>query len=219
MNLVPGSYLEIEVFEGFFRGEYTSRVIEVDGKKLRITIPRLGSTVVPLKEGQLIKVILPESDARYEFQAKVIDPNDAGMDLQTRELMVERISGISRHQRRSNVRLAIKLPVELLYFYRRGIPVASFTVYSIDLSAGGVRIEIPEEFPIYTHYRVAIILPEEEVHISAVLIRIGPLSKTEQGVPNSYWASLRFFNISETKQQKILKFIYKQQELRVKGLI
>jgi c-di-GMP-binding flagellar brake protein YcgR len=107
----------------------------------------------------------------------------------------------------------------LLYFYRGGVPVASFTVYSIDVSAGGVRVEIPEEFPIYTHYRVAIVLPEEEIHVSAVLIRIGPLSRTEQGLPNSYWASLRFFNISETKQQKILKFIYKQQELRVKGLI
>ncbi|MCL6588499.1 MAG: PilZ domain-containing protein [Firmicutes bacterium] len=219
MNLVRDDYLEIEIFEGFFRGEYTSRVIEADGKRLRIAIPRLGGTVVSLKEGQLIKVVLPKPDARYEFQAIVLGQNHAEPDLPASELTVERISEINRHQRRSNVRLAIKVPVELLYFYRQGIPVASYTVYSIDLSAGGVRIEIPEEFPIYTHYRVAIILPEEEVHVSAVLIRIGPLSRTEQGVPNTYWASLRFFNISETKQQKILKFIYKQQELRVKGLI
>jgi c-di-GMP-binding flagellar brake protein YcgR len=127
---------------------------------------------------------------------------------------------IDSKQRRSDVRLAIRIPVELLYFYRNSIPVASYTISSTDISAGGIRIETPEEFSLHTKLKLAIILPDnEEMMAYADVVRTGTLTHPEPGSTNSCWASLKFINMSDNKKKKILKFIYKQQELRVKGLI
>ena len=79
---------------------------------------------------------------------------------------------------------------------------------------------MPEKFPLHTKLKLAIVLPDsEEMMAYADVVRIGTLTHPEPGSVNSSWASLKFINMSDNKKKKILKFIYKQQELRVKGLI
>lgn len=215
MEFNVGDYVEIEIPDGYFHGEYSSRIIFLDQQQLVITTPRMGGAIVSLRQGQEIHLSVPKRDARYNFEAVVIDVNESRPDLLTLKLDTTAI----RQQRRSDVRLTVRLPVELLYFYRQGVPVASYTVYSIDVSAGGIKLEMSEEYPPHTHFKLAIHLPEDEIAIQATVIRSGILPTTDAGGNPSFWVSLKFFNISEAKQKKILKFIYKQQELRVKGLI
>lgn len=215
MEFNVGDYVEIEIPEGYFHGEYASRIVFLDEQRLVITTPRLGGAIVSLREGQVIHISVPKRDARYNFEAVVMDVDGSKPDLLTLKPDTTAI----RKQRRSDVRLAVRLPVELLYFYRQGIPVASYTVYSIDLSAGGIKLEMPEDYPPQTKFKLAIHLPDEEIAVQARVVRSGILSNTDLGGNPSFWVSLKFFNISEAKQKKILKFIYKQQELRVKSLI
>ena len=215
MEFLVGDYLEIEVPEGFYRGEYSSRIVSVDGDYLVVAAPKMGGAIVPLAVNQIIKVSFPKEDARYSCDARVISLKGAEYGLLTAVL-----SGrMHRQQRRLNVRLVVKLPVELLYFYLDGVPVASLTVNSIDISAGGIKLEMPGNFPLHSKFKLAIHLPEEDVFAYAVVVRAGTIPKQELISVYPYWASMKFFNISENKQSKILKFIYRQQELRVKGLI
>jgi c-di-GMP-binding flagellar brake protein YcgR len=215
MEFVVGDYLEIEVLEGFYRGEYTSRITSVSNDNLVVVTPKMGGIFLPFKEGQVLKVSIPKDDARYDCDATVISLKGTEDALLTLALF----QTVKRQQRRLDVRLNIKIPVELLYFYREDTPVASLTVNSIDISAGGIKLEMPEQYPPHTKFKLAIHLLDEDVFTYAVVVRTGVIQKTEPGITGTYWVSLKFFNISESKQSKILKFIYRQQELRVKGLI
>jgi c-di-GMP-binding flagellar brake protein YcgR len=216
MSFQIGDYVEIEISDGYFRGEYPSRIVRALDRKLILVAPRLAGTLVPLKLGTLLVIHICKDDARYVFNARVVDldENEFG------HLTIIVPDNIDRRQRRFDVRLVIRIPVELLYFYRNGIPVASYTINSIDISAGGIRVEVPEKFSLHTKVKLSIRLPDnEEIMTHADVVRVGRLDHPEPGSQNSYWASLRFLNMSDNKKKKILKFIYKQQELRVKGLI
>lgn len=215
MEFKVGDYLEIAIPDGYFHGEYTSRIVLLDQQQLVITAPRMGGTIVSFRNGQIIRVSVPKQDARYNFEATVTAFDESKSDLVTLNIDSTAI----RQQHRSDVRLTMRLPVELLYFYRQDTPVAAYTVYSIDLSAGGIKLEMPDDYPPHTHFKLAIHLPDEEITVRATVIRSGLLPTVDLGGNPSFWVSLKFLNISVTKQQKILKFIYKQQELRVKGLI
>ncbi len=215
MEFMAGGYLEIEVLDGFYRGEYTSRIITVNNDNLIVVTPKVGGVFLPFKEGQVIKVSIPKDDARYDYEAVVISLKGDENDILTITLS----QTVNRQQRRLDVRLNIKIPVDLLYFYREDTPVASLTVNSIDISAGGIKLEMPEQYPPHSRFKLVIHLLDEDVFTNAVVIRTGILQKNEPGITGTYWASMKFFNISAGKQSKILKFIYRQQELRVKGLI
>ncbi len=220
MKFLVGDYLEIEVLEGFYRGEYSSWIVSLGDNCLVVTAPKMGGVSIPLQNNQIIGVSFPREDARYDYDAKVISLNSStrgGNEYGLLTIMVP--EKVKRQQRRSDVRLAIKLSVELLYFYRQDVPVASFTVNSMDISAGGVKLEMPDNYPLHTKFKLAVHLPEDDILVYAVVVRSGTIPKSEVVCANPYWASMKFFNISESKQSKILKFIYRQQELRVKGLI
>lgn len=219
MDFLVGDYLEIEVLEGFYRGEYSSRIVSLDEGHFVVTAPKMGGVLVPLQD-QLIEVSFPREDARYEYDAKVISLNANARGGNEYGLLTIMISEKLKRQRtRSDVRLVIKLPVELLYFYRQDVPVASFTVNSMDISAGGIKLEMPDNYPLHTKFKLAVHLPEDDVFVYAIIVRMGAIPKSEAISVNPYWASMKYFNISKSKQSKILKYIFRQQELRVKGLI
>jgi c-di-GMP-binding flagellar brake protein YcgR len=216
MSFQIDDYVEIEIADGYYRGDYTSRIVRVMDHKLVIVAPRLAGTLVPLKVGSTLMIHVCKEDARYVFDGRVVGFEEQEFG----HLVVAVPDNIDRKQRRLDVRLAIRIPVELLYFYRNEIPVASYTISSLDISAGGVRIETPEEFTLHTKLKLSVMLPEDqEIMTHADVVRTGRLTHPEPGTGNNYWASLRFLNMSDNKKKKILKFIYKQQELRVKGLI
>jgi c-di-GMP-binding flagellar brake protein YcgR len=220
MEFLVGDYFEIEIRDGFYRGEYSSRIVSCNDDLIVVTAPKMGGVLVPLQNNQTLEVSFPKENGRYDYDAKVISLNPNARGGSEYGLLTLAISEKPKRQRRrSDVRLVIKLPIELLYFYRQDAPVASFTVNSIDISAGGVKCEMPDEYPLHTKFKLAIHLPEDEVFVYSIIVRTGTISKFEQISANPYWASMKFFNISESKQSKILKFIYRQQELRVKGLI
>jgi c-di-GMP-binding flagellar brake protein YcgR len=95
-----------------------------------------------------------------------------------------------------------------------------FTASSIDISAGGAKIMISQEYPSGTLIKMVLLLSEqEEIELEAVVIRCGIFRKSELSQVVSCWISVRFQSITDQQRKKIRKFIYKQQELRVKSLI
>ncbi|NLY76009.1 MAG: hypothetical protein GX075_12020 [Firmicutes bacterium] len=212
-------YLQIEIMSGKYQGVYNSRVINSEDNELLITAPRNDHGIIPVQKNDLLGVSVLKKDAMYEFQTRVIEPPTRDFAYLT--IYIPHL--IKRKQRRSDFRIAVNVPVEVLYFYRDGVPVAACTMNSVDLSAGGIKIETSEQFKPGEKYRIAIILPsedgDEEIYVEAEVVRSEVDPNPEPGKLGLYWTAFKFNDIAESKKQKILKFIYKQQELRLKGLI
>jgi flagellar biosynthesis protein FlhG len=213
-----GEYLEIELLKGEYKGEHICRLVKHNDNKLVVTSPDIDGQIIPIGENDLFKVTIYRRDAKYEFETKKIilgEREDPGL------LVILMPEVIRRKQRRSDVRVKVKIPVELLYFYRNGDPVTALTVSSLDLSASGIKIETPEQYQPHVRFKLSLALPgeEKEMYLNAEVVRSGVIKQSEPGATNHYWTVLNFLNITENQQKKIIKFIYKQQELRVKGLI
>ncbi len=212
-------YLQIEITSGRYQGVYNSRVINSEDNELLITAPRNDHGAIPLQKNDLVSVCVFKKDAMYEFQTKVISA--ATHDFAYLTIYIPHL--IKRKQRRADFRISINVAVELLYFYRNGVPVAACTMNSVDLSAGGIKIETSEQFPAGKKYQMIIIITsndeDDEIYVEAEVVRSEPDPNPETGTLNLYWTAFKFNDISESKKQKILKFIFKQQELRLKGLI
>lgn len=211
-------YLQIEIASGKYQGVYNSRVINSEENELIVAAPRNDNGAVPLQKNDLLNICVFKKDAMYEFQSKVISPPTRDFAYIT--IYIPHL--IKRKQRRADFRITINVPVEVLYFYRDGVPVAACTMNSVDLSAGGIKIETSEGFKVGGKYQMVIVLPSdnetEEIYVEAEVVRSERDPNPELG-SNLYWTSFKFNDIAENKKQKILKFIYKQQELRLKGLI
>lgn len=212
-------YLQIEIASGKYQGVYNCRIINCTENELMITAPRNEQGMIPLQKNDLFNVCVLKKDAVYEFQSKLISP--ASRDFPYLTIYVPHL--VKRKQRRADFRVTINVPVEVLYFYRDGVPVAACTMNSVDLSAGGVKIETSEKFKVGEEYQMVIVLPvesgTEEIYVEAEVVRLEAIPKSESKVTDLYWTSFRFIDITESKKQKILKFINKQQELRLKSLI
>lgn len=212
-------YLQIEIASGKYQGVYNCRIINCTENELMITAPRNEHGTIPLQKNELFSVGVLKKDAVYEFQSKII--SQASRDFPYITIYVPHL--IKRKQRRADFRIAVNVPVEVLYFYRDGVPVAACTMNSVDLSAGGVKIETGEEFKVGEEYQMVIVLPSgdeiEEIYVEAEVVRSEAEPNSEPEIADLYWTSFRFIDITESKKQKILKFINKQQELRSKSLI
>lgn len=212
-------YLQIEITSGKYQGVYNSRVINSEDNELLITTPRNEHGVIPVQKNDLLSICVFKKDAMYEFQTKVI--TSATRDFAYLTIYIPHL--IKRKQRRADFRITINVPVEVLYFYRNGVPIAACTMNSVDLSAGGIKIETPEQFKAGERYQMIIVLPssdeEEEIYVEAEVVRSEIDPNPETATANFYWTAFKFDEVAENKKQKILKFIFKQQELRLKGLI
>lgn len=210
--------LQIEITSGKYQGVYNSKIINSDDNELLITAPRNDQGLIPIQKNDLLNICVFKKDAMYEFQTRVISP--PSREFGYLSIYIPHL--IKRKQRRADFRITVNIPVEVLYFYRKGVPVAACTMNSVDLSAGGIKIETDEQFKPGDIYKMAIILPfdegEEEVYVEAEVVR-SEIDLTDSGLRKTYMTAFKFNDIAENKKQKILKFIYKQQELRLKGLI
>ena len=214
MHLKMGEKIDLLVSEGSYKGDYPSTILSVGATELTVAIPVMRGHFVPLRPGTPVALRAYRNDAIYMYSTEIL-----------RRVEVDGLNGLVlpapnkllRMQRRGDVRVEVSLPLELwIYDSQQKEQWKIVQARTIDLSAGGIRIEVPHaitgDFPM----EVIFSLPGDElIRLSCRYIRGGSL----QGV-GRYWVALRFDPIKENEKKRILKFVFqKQQDLRAKGLI
>ena len=214
MDFKYGDKIELFVKSDPYKGEYASQVLGMEQGDLLVALPVTKGHFVPIRPGSDLLVRVLKRDAAYEFESTVLERvyNETNKGLLLR--MPEKII---RSQRRGDVRIEVSLPIEILIWDQMDSnECRSIQGRTIDLSAGGARIETAEELT--GEYPLAIIikLPDHEpMSLSCRYIRGGRVLGF-----NRYWTAVRFDSIKEKEKRQILKFVFrKQQDLRAKGLI
>lgn len=210
-----GDRIELVVKSDPYKGEYASQILNLDQERLLIALPISQGHFVPVRPGSDILVRVLKKDAAYEFEATVLERVDE--DSVNKGLLLPMPEKMFRAQRRGDVRVEVTVPIEILIYDQptadqwRTIPGRT-----IDLSAGGARIETEEEFNGTFRFEIIIKLPgHEPMRLPCRYIRGGRVLGLSR-----YWTAVRFEPIKERDQRQILKFVFrKQQDLRAKGLI
>ncbi len=223
MDFRIGDQIEI-IMAGASRQPFSSKIIGVVNQSIYIMAPTQGQE--PLAVGTTVQIgVSKKGDALYECVTKIVEIENGanfGLPEVLNILRIEIPASFFRNQRRSYVRVDVRIPVEILYFMRDGYPVTAYTVSTVNLSAGGVRLETPGGYPAGSKLRLALRLPQnpeiEEVMVTAEVVRSEPVNLDDENIL-MYETALRFVKIPQIYMKKILKFVYKQQELLAKSLI
>ncbi len=221
MNIQEGDpvVLNVETKDG--KKKFRSRIIKIYVSGFVITEPLYMGKPLELEPGWRIEGSVIKKDAVYTFVSIVLYSEIINAK---KYLIIAWPDEWGRIQRRSDVRLETRIPVEI--WSEEEVAGRKFVRliegHTRDLSAGGAKIETKEKVK-NEQVSIILFLPNKKINLPAQVLRSGTFvsidSKTRRTTLLN-WISLKFLAITEEEKQTILRFIFqKQQELRFKGLI
>jgi c-di-GMP-binding flagellar brake protein YcgR len=196
--------------------EYMSRVenISEDGT-IEALIPIYRNRIIYIKNDSIVKVIVSREGAIYEFRAKVVSKIFGVIPL----LKLERISDISKIQRRDFYRLKIAKSIKVRKIIN--LKEKHFDEYvnatAIDISGGGLCFSSTKELDFNDLIEVSIELSGKPITIFCKVLRRGIKDDDES---NRFIYGVAYEKITEIERNIIMRFIFEEQrKLAKKGLI
>lgn len=180
----------------------SSRVLSfTEGQLLIISVPVHEGEEVTLEPGTTVALEFPTEDAIFRYTAQVRERREDPACLR-----LSWPTGEKRIQRRDAVRVAVDFLVWVAPFRPNGSTAPSIKARCVDISAGGLRLELPELLPFPCEVELTLNLPDLGKHVvDGVVVRSGELQHSRPGYP--YWSGVQFAKVSAALQRDIAKMV------------
>ena len=213
MEYKIGDRIEIDIPDGEYKGKYHSVIFNIEPEYMEIVAPVVRGVLIPVRPGTHVHVFYTRQDALYKFEGEILERKEQN---NVSLLILPIPKQITRIQRRSFVRVEVTIPF-ILIKKEDGI---KWKAYSVDLSAGGVRVRSDRDLAVGSIVDVEFYLPTGAlIRSAATVVRKQLVPGQESGKENQYYLSMAFNDLDNSSQQKILHYVFRcQQETRWKGL-
>lgn len=200
---------------------YKTRIADIEGDVIAIELPvneKTGRTSLFSAGAEYDVWYANEDGSRCDFRTLILGKRTDNISV----LLIQMPSKdkVTRTQRRNYLR--VNLQAEISVKMEDRLRNYHFLAKTIDLSGGGLSFTCPEEFRLKERdqLRIWLCMPSKTgpiAHAFAVseVIRCKPPEE-----PGSYqWVSVKFSQVNEADQAKIVRACYERQlELRKKGV-
>lgn len=214
-SLKVNQKIDLVIEDGPYSGVYLSKVAEFGNNFVKVTSPFVYGKVLPLRIRQTIKVLFTGEHAAYMFEAQVIARESKPVALLTITSPVD----IIRIQRRDHFRVDAKKKIKFRLIdnnndENKKTEEEIIESVTIDISGGGVKFIVDEEFPSTGKIELYLVLPEiEKEVIYGEIVNLYTL-------PDGRAAGVKFTEINKHTREQIITWIFHyQRELRQKGLL
>ena len=213
-DLEVNDNIEIEIKQGYYKGQYQSRISDKKEDKLYVLIPYNDGKLVPIGTGVEVEVLIAHDSAAYKFKSRVINRIKEPIP----QLIIEAPDNedFIKIQRRKYFRLEVKRKV----FYRRvnkdWEPKEEEFIESstIDISGGGIKMVLNEDLPNNIFIELMLDIPA----IEGVKIVSKTVRKYE--LPDGKAIGVEFLDINPRSRDALMGWLFDyQRKLRRKGLI
>jgi c-di-GMP-binding flagellar brake protein YcgR len=201
--------VELQVGEGSQTRVVVGVVREVGADRLIVEPVSESDVSAAFPQGITAELFFVRPDALYSMPTEVFG-------LETRpvaRLFLRRDDAkVNRVQRRQYFRVNVK--VRILYRWEGGFgdqpEEVQKTTYTRDLSAGGVLLQLSEQFSYNDRLWMEIFLPDEANPIGSFgrVVRVRPLN-TAQG--RCYLTGVEFVDMNEPARSRITRFLFRLQ--------
>lgn len=203
--------IEIELSEGDKSEYLPSRIEEIKDNYLYVSMPMRKGTLLPMRIGQEIRVLMRHKNGMVGFLTRVVGRKREPIPY----LIItkpERIVPVN--QKREYVRLNVSLPVRFRVIDEEEAQIEEGV--TIDISAGGALVSTRAEVKAGQKMEIEIVLsPGNIFSCQAHAIRTFEKRANE----NAIWVAVEYNDISEADRDRIFKFIFeKQREWIKKGI-
>ncbi len=185
-----------------------SQVMNVDSEFYYITGPVIKGIEYPVKIGQKADLTYYRDAGVFSFSIAFLKKiKDGNLEL----YQIARISEPRKTQRREYYRLKYMVNGSLKSLENE----TSCEILVLDISGGGIRATSPKSFYVGEKIECTLNLEDERITVAATVVRTIRVNDEQK-----YELGIKFEDVSEQNQNKIIAFIFqKQGELRKKGLI
>jgi hypothetical protein len=206
-TFIPNQIISLQVPEISPGKWHRTKVLNVvEDEELEVAVPAENGVelVIPPEYKVLLEAVLP--DGLRRMSAYVLarrDGNRGGLVLdwpQTDE----------RIQRRDNVRVSVMFPVFVRPVGQNGKLGTRINATAVDLSAGGVRVVLPEPLWEGAKVEIALQIPVIGERSCAGLV-IRSTENANAGLAALYAAGVQFTEISEIVRRDITRFVFNTQ--------
>jgi c-di-GMP-binding flagellar brake protein YcgR len=203
--------IEIELSEGDKSEYLPSRIEEIKDNYLYVSMPMRKGTLLPMRIGQEIRVLMRHKNGMVGFLTRVVGRKREPIPY----LIItkpERIVPVN--QKREYVRLNVSLPVRFRVIDEEEAQIEEGV--TIDISAGGALVSTRAEVKAGQKMEIEIVLsPGNIFSCQAHAIRTFEKRANE----NAIRVAIEYDDITEAYRDRIFKFIFeKQREWIKKGI-
>ncbi len=197
--------------------QFFSRLVEETADTLRISVPEMEGEVLPLQEGESLRLWYTQSGGYWCLNTVVrtIYRRDAEMIVE-----IERLGEVHRAQRRNHVRVEVALMMHAVVDVRSDEDSESearllgkrISAVTRNVSGGGVSFRTSNQLCIGDRLSVAFYLPEHggEIASKARVVHSAPDPEKD----GSWNIACTFDRMAITDRERIIRFLFfRQREL------
>ena len=179
-------------------------------REILLSIPTEGDGQVEIRPGTVVRVKVNLADGVREFTSKVLSREA----LHGGVLRLRWPTDTVRIQRRDFVRVSMTLPVAVTYEAEGEAPRV-IEALTVDLSAGGVRLNLPEALPAETEVGLEIRAEQKPPYrVRGRIVHAGEVG--EHVEPKRFWAAVQFLDVSESLRNDITQYVFDVQREQIR---
>jgi c-di-GMP-binding flagellar brake protein YcgR len=216
--LQAGMSVEVRIKQGAYRGQYRSKIEDTGEGTLVVGTPYSEKGFVLLRPGDKVQLIFVRGYDTFGFETEVLRRQTHSLPA----FIVSLPPMAIRLQRRRFVRTRCFQDVQYQVIGANRKLGAKQDAHTLDLSGGGVQLQISQKLDPGDVLLVALSLYSETHYIPSVVNRVDEVG----GVPDNgrhkkkYKVSLEFREIAEWLRDRIVKQVIDiERDLRRRGLI
>ncbi len=205
--------IEIQVKRGPYKGDYQSRIADIEDDYLKLLVPFRKGSLVPLSPGTEIAVFFSADTAAYKFSTEIQDRVSESVPL----LVVDRPAedDFVKIQRRKFFRLEVRKKIWYRPVDKELEPEDDYKEsWTIDISGGGVKMVLEEELE--KEQLLEVKLDIEAIEGVPILAKIVNFYDIADGKA----CGMKFVDINPRTRDSLMGWLFDhQRKLRRKGLI
>lgn len=198
--------------------QFFSRLVEETSDTLRISIPEMEGKLLPLNEGQALRLWYTQGGGYWCLHTVVRTIYRSGSET---IVEIERLGDVHRAQRRNHVRVDVSLMLHAQVDVRSDAPGGAsgqrlsgerISAVTRNISGGGVSFRTPTELQPKDRLSLTFYLPEHGGDISskARVVHVAPDPEKE----GQWVTACTFERMAITDRERIIRFLFfRQREL------
>jgi c-di-GMP-binding flagellar brake protein YcgR len=204
VDLRAGQRISVQIGAGSLNAAYTSVIRHVSPVSVRIDCPQRAGEMLPVNAGDDLMVMVDLQGRLYTFTARV-----QKVDLSDDAVVMDRPRIVQHSERRQFYRLSTNIrPRYAAVIDKDNNEKDRVEVVILDISGGGIGMRSKDPVEIGDRLRIVFTLGDDQLEADTVVLAASAL---EAAMPWMYRINARFMTLSRQVQERIIRFVFRQQ--------
>ena len=183
---------------------YHSRIEDMTATNLVLAMPMIKSRPILLFPQDIFYGKIIYKYCVYQFKSQYVDKRFSPVPVWITTLPTE----FTKIQQRSFVRVSAFIDCNIEIFDKEEDmkSVEKLSAITRDISGGGAQITVNEDLSLGTLVRLSFPIPGDTIKVMCEVVR-----STFQPEAKVYWLGLKYLDLSEANQRKLVRYIFQLQ--------